>query len=125
MKEYLKLTVYLRDNITHLFITTTQSYKIALQDTLAGWIKTALQSAGIDMNIFTTHSTRSALTSRGATRIPIYTVLKIGGCRTMRTFAKHNKDNKDNIFEENFANSVLNQIFFNFLFVSQNFIVTD
>ena len=49
MKEYLKLTVYLRDNITHLFITTTQSYKIALQDTLAGWIKTALQSAGIDI----------------------------------------------------------------------------
>ena len=43
----------------------------------------------------------------------------------MRTFAKHNKDNKDNIFEENFANSVLNQIFFNFLFVSQNFIVAD
>ena len=41
----------------------------------------------------------------------------------MRTFTKHY--NKDIIFEENFANSILNQICFNFLFIRQNFIVTE
>ena len=60
MKEYLKLTANLRGNITRLFITTTKPYKIASQDTFARWIKTTLQSAGIDMNMLTT---RSASTS--------------------------------------------------------------
>ena len=106
MKEYSKLTANLRGNITHHFSTTTKPYKIASQDTLSGWIKTTLQSAGIDMSIFTPHYTRSASTSRAATRIPIDTVLKTGDCRSMRTFAKH--DNEDIIFEENFVNSILN-----------------
>ena len=63
IKEYLKLTGNLRGNITRLFVTSTKSYKSASQDTLARWIKTTLQSAGIDMSIFTPHSTRSATTS--------------------------------------------------------------
>ena len=58
------------------------------------------------MSIFTPHSTRSASTSRAATRIPIDIALKIEGWRSMRTFAKHY--NKDIIFEEKFANSILN-----------------
>ena len=58
MKEYLKLTANLRSDIILLFITTTKPYKIASQDTLARWIRTTLQSAGIDMSIFTPHSTR-------------------------------------------------------------------
>ena len=41
----------------------------------------------------------------------------------MRKFAKHH--NKDIIFEENFADSILNQICFKFLFVRQNFIVIE
>ena len=51
MKEYLKLTANLRGNITRLFISTAKPYKITSQDTLARWIKTTLQSAGIDMSI--------------------------------------------------------------------------
>ena len=106
MKEYSKLTANLRGNVTHLFITTTKPYKIVSQDTLSGWIKTTLQSAGIDMSIFAPHSTRSASTSRAATRILIDTVLKTGDWRSMRTFAKHY--NKDIIFDENFVNNILN-----------------
>ena len=109
MKEYLQLTANLRGNITHLYhniITTAKPYKSASQDTLARCIKTTLQSAGIDMSTFAPHSTRSASTSRVVTRIPIDTVLKTWWWRSMRTFAKHY--NKDIIFEENFANSILN-----------------
>ena len=79
MKEYLKLTANLRGNITRLLITTTKPYKIASQDTLARWTKTTLQSAGVDMSIFTPHSNRSALTSRVTTRMPVGTALKTGG----------------------------------------------
>ena len=68
MKEYLKLTANYRGNITRLFITPTKPYKIAAKDTLARWIETTLQPAGIDLSIFTPHSTRSASTSRAATR---------------------------------------------------------
>ena len=64
------------------------------------------------MSIFTPHSTRSASTSRAATRIPIDTVLKTGDWRSMRTFAKHY--NKDIIFEENFVNSILTRLFLTF-----------
>ena len=78
MKEYLKLTANLRGNITRLFIPTTKPYKISSQDTLARWIKTALQSAGIDLSIFTPHSTRSAAISPAAAKIPMRTVLKVG-----------------------------------------------
>ena len=71
MKEYLKLAANLRGNITHLFITTTKPSKIASQYALPRWTKTTLQSEGIDMSIFTPHSTRSVSTSGAATRIPI------------------------------------------------------
>ena len=103
MKVYLKLTVNFRGNITRFFITTVKTYKTVSQDTLARGIK---QSAGIDLSIFTPHSTRSASTSGAATRIPIDVALKIEGWRSMRTFTKHY--NKDIIFEEKFANSILN-----------------
>ena len=62
MKEYLKMVANLRGNLTRLFVTTTNLYKIASQDTLTRWIKAMLQSAGIDMSVFTPHSTRSAST---------------------------------------------------------------
>ena len=58
------------------------------------------------MSIFTPHSTKSTAISRAATRTPIDTVLKTGGWRSMRTFAKHY--NKDIISEENFTNSISN-----------------
>ena len=52
-----------------------------LYKTLVRWIKTTFQLAGTNMSTFTPHSTRSASTSRAATRIPIDTVLKtdVGG----------------------------------------------
>ena len=58
-----RMTANLRGNITRLLITTTKPYKTASQGTLERWIKTPLQSAGINMSIFTPHSTRSASTS--------------------------------------------------------------
>ena len=89
VKEYLKLPANLTGNITRLFITTTKSYKIASQDTLARGTKTTLRWADINMSIFIPHSTRSTPTSRSATGIPTETVLKTRWWRSMRTFTKH------------------------------------
>ena len=82
-KQYIDVTKSLRGSITCLFIATSKPYKPASKDTLVRWIKLALHDAGIDMTIFTPHSTRSASTSKAATKVPIKTVLKTEGwCST-------------------------------------------
>ena len=64
-----------------------------------------LHDAGMDITIFTPHSTRSASTSKAATKVPMETVLKTGGWRNMRTFA--NYYNKQIGNSEMFATSIL------------------
>ena len=82
-KQYIDVTKSLRGSTTCLFITTSKPYRPASKDTLARWIKSVLHDAGIDMTIFTQDSTRSASTSKAATKVPIETVLKTGGWRSM------------------------------------------
>ena len=104
-KQYIDVTKSLRGSITCLFITTSKPYRPASKDTLARWIKSVLHDAGIDMTIFTPHSTRSASTSKAATKVPIETVLKTGGWRSKRTFANYyNKQIDDS---EMFATSIV------------------
>ena len=78
-KQYIDVTKSLRGSKTCLFITTSKPYRPASKDTLARWIKSVLHDAGIDMTIFTTHATRSASTSKAATKVPMETVRKTGG----------------------------------------------
>ena len=104
-KQYIDVTKSLRGSTTCLFITTSKPYRPASKDTLAKWIKSVLHDAGIDMTIFTPHSTRSASTSKAATKVPMETVLKTGGWRNMRTFA--NYYNKQIGNSEMFATSIL------------------
>ena len=63
-----------------------------------------LHDAGIDMTIFTPHSTRSA-SSKAAKKVPIETVPKTGGWSSMRIFANYyNKQIDDS---EMFATSIV------------------
>ena len=78
-KQYIDVAKSLRGSITCLFIKSSKPYRPAFKDALARWIKSVLYDAGIDMTIFTLHSTRSASTSKEATKVPIETVLKTGG----------------------------------------------
>ena len=94
-KQYIDVTKSLRGSITCLFITTSKPYRPASKDTLARWIKSVLHDAGIDMTIFTPHSTRSASASKAATKVPIETVLKTAGWRSMRMFANYYKKHTD------------------------------
>ena len=56
-KQCIDVTKSLRGSTTYLFITTSKPYRLASKDTLARWIKSVLHDAGIDMTIFTPHST--------------------------------------------------------------------
>ena len=78
-------------------------------DTLSRWIKKTLRDSGIDMNIFSLHSTRSASTTFAKQYLPLETVLKTGGWSSMKTFALYY--NKPVITDEdNFATNILKNV---------------
>ena len=64
-----------------------------------------LHDVGIDMTVLTPHLTRSDSTSKGATKVPIETVLKTEGWRSMRTFVIYFNKQIDN--PEMFATSIV------------------
>ena len=102
LKCYIDLTKDIRGDLTGLFITTTKPYRKVSKDTLSRWVKGMLKGAGIDMKIFSPHSTRSASTSVAkSVHLPIDLILKAGGCRSMKSYAKHyGKSIEENKFAE-------------------------
>ncbi|CAC5376755.1 unnamed protein product [Mytilus coruscus] len=81
LHEYLERTNKLRFNNTQLFLSFQKPYKPVKKGTIAMWIKQVLILAGIDMTVFTPHSTRGAATSYVNGRIPIATILRTAGWR--------------------------------------------
>lgn len=74
-----------------MFIITQKPFSAASKSTIAGWIKLGLRLAGIDMTLFTPHSTRSASTSASVNRVPIDTIIKTAGWANDCTFRKFYK----------------------------------
>ena len=62
LKQYLDMRLP-RSSEDALFLTTTQPYRGVSSDTIARWIKTMMQLAGIDTGLFGAHSCRAASTS--------------------------------------------------------------
>ena len=78
-----------RGEIKSLFITQIRPFKPASKDTIAGWIRETLSKAGIDVSIFSPHSTTSVASSTAKKGlVPIVTILKIGSWRSMKTFER-------------------------------------
>ena len=59
IKEYLARTRDLPGQCSNFFITFSKPHKAATRATLARWIRKQLARCGVDMNVFTSHSTRS------------------------------------------------------------------
>ena len=55
--------------------------------TTTKWTKMSLKTAGIDMSRFTAHSTWSSSTSKAIQKLPLATILKAVGWRSLSTFA--------------------------------------
>ena len=62
-----------------LFLITQKPYSAASKSTIATWIKLGLRLAGINLTLFTPHSTRGASTSAVANRIQMDTIIKTAG----------------------------------------------
>lgn len=106
LREYLQKTQHLRGNITKLFLTYQKPHKAATKDTVARWVKKQLQECGVDISIFSPHSTRSASTSKASKLVPLSVVLKSAAWSNTSTFRKHY--NKPVMSDKNFAHSILN-----------------
>lgn len=91
LTRYLEVTRPLRGEFTQLFITVKKPYHPASRDTLRRWVKDVLRTAGIDMDIFTAHSTRAASTSKAANFVPLQTILNTATWSSASTFAKYYK----------------------------------
>lgn len=75
-----------RENLTNLFITTRGVVKAASRSVIAGWVRTAFESAGIDAP---PGSVRSAVASKNINSLPLDEVLRMGNWRSEMTFFKH------------------------------------
>lgn len=65
LNRYIDVTKSLRhNNCDHLFISFRKPHKLVSSQTLSRWVKTTLGRSGIDLSIFSAHSTRHASTSK-------------------------------------------------------------
>ena len=61
--QYIKVTAKLRKDTKHLFISLNKPHKKVTTQTISRWIKKVLEKCGIDISIFSSHSTRHASSS--------------------------------------------------------------
>ena len=86
--HYLHRTKDIRGPITRLFLTTKPPIKVASRDTLRRWTKEIMGAAGINLSLFSPHSTRAASSSKAALRLPLTTILTTVGWSRDSTFAR-------------------------------------
>jgi integrase len=60
---YLNKTSQLRGGVKQLFLSFRKPYRAVSTQTLSRWVRSTLESSGIDVEIFKSHSTRHASTS--------------------------------------------------------------
>jgi integrase len=88
LKKYLKRTNRYR-NHNNVFLITMKPFTPATKSTISTWIRKGLTSAGVDLNIFTPHSTRAAAVSKlKKANVSITTIVNTAGWRNTKTFAK-------------------------------------
>ena len=88
--HYIERTEPLRASVTKLFITSQKPFKSVSRDTIGRWLKSVMQDAGIDVNIFRPHSVRSATASAAcALRIPVDTIIRTVGWTKDSVFRKY------------------------------------
>ncbi|XP_063380718.1 uncharacterized protein LOC134667304 [Cydia fagiglandana] len=90
LQSYIKRTQHVR-NTNNLFITHKKPHHAVSTQTISRWIKNVLREAGIDVTIFTAHSTRHASTSAASrSGISIDVIQKTAGwSQNSICFAKH------------------------------------
>ncbi|CAC5412249.1 unnamed protein product [Mytilus coruscus] len=104
-EEYVRKTETLRNKEQKVFISTVKPYKPVKKSTIARWVKTVMESSGINIEYFGPHSCRSASTSAALGQgLKLDTIMKKGG-NQQKTFQKfYNKtiitDNESNLAQK-------------------------
>ena len=111
LKHYIEATSIIRDKTEkYLFIGISKPHKNIGSQTISRWIKSMLKLSGIDVSIFSGHSTRSASTSKAySIGIDLEIIINSAGwSERSRVFAKYyNKPIIDNNNMKNFATRLL------------------
>lgn len=86
---YIRRTLPLRGKKRFLFISTIKPHAPIARDTLGNWIRNVLTKAGVDMQLYSPHSTRGAATSKAKCKgVSIQTIIKTAGWSSDQTFRK-------------------------------------
>lgn len=89
-----------------LFISFVHPHRGVSKDTIARWLRTVMELAGIDTDIYKAHSTRSAATTAALKyKVPLDSVLKTAGWSNVGTFARFN--NKRVLDNSQFGTSLM------------------
>ena len=94
LKEYISRSETLRFRSGHfvskLFLSLIRPYNLVSPRTIARWIMSVLQSAGIDTSKFNVHSVRGAATSRANfAGTPVADILKMADWSSEHVFRRH------------------------------------
>lgn len=68
LTNYLQITKNIRNDCKRLFVSYKKPHKAVTVSTISRWVKGVLQESGIDVSIFSAHSTRHASTSAALQR---------------------------------------------------------
>ena len=89
LSDYLRRTENIRNDSDKVFISYLKPHKEVCKSTISRWIKTFLGIAGIDITIFSAHSTRAASSSAAkASGVPVGEILRKAGWSSEKTFSK-------------------------------------
>lgn len=89
LKEYVERTELLRGTHSQLLLSYCKPFKPVSTDTISRWLKKVLANAGININEYGAHSTRSASTSAArAANISVKTIMDAAGWANVETFRK-------------------------------------
>ena len=80
LKEYISRTRDLRNGQSQLFISYNKPHKPISRNTVSRWTKQVMKSAGLDITIYSSHSTRAASTSScKANSFSVEEITKVAG----------------------------------------------
>ena len=89
LREYLSRTASLRSNSRKLFISYQKPYHAISKSTLSRWICVVLRRSGVNLDVYSAHSTRAASSSKAFIHLSIDKVLAAGGWSSSSSFLKH------------------------------------
>ena len=104
---YLERTAALR-NSSKLFISVVTPHNAVSKDTISRWLKSAMQLAGIDIDIFKPHSTRAAATSAAHRQgVPMADILSTADWASQAVFARFYNKPLQHRSDKQFADAIL------------------